>query len=760
MGYASADEANRIGTVRIRAPADNLALRLKLSSWLGRAEMRPANFPPGAVLVIKRLVDPKPGCLALSLDAARIDSFWERAVQDAVSEIYARAVRPAWNSVPTDAEAVLFADTAEMLACLAIDLIRSEAPAYWWWRSLLRNASYGGMELLSRLLLDRPEALPAVLYHLAKRDQAIVVVDAFTEEQANALLASVCRAFCLPDLTAELSPASRFSRVKLSNGDAELADLAGIDTVDGTEQHRKSSEIQTRPPFSTQPKLKPPWARWFPVGVVVPEQLPLEKACLLGVGLALYHTPAAIRSDRFLGQYRAWLDEVRSLQLLTTMTAEKTEFQAAPLPTMEHSAVVAEAADRAEASMQRFSETKQPDFEAALRDVKHSEINTGRNSDSLRAETVSAVLITAGDQQKAVDDQVFTAKGEYREWPQNSVPPVAEPSLTFPVKPDSSANSGPNRKDSAFDRQETRREERIAPALDGYEGNQAGINTTEMVSRASEPAVVETEWALQLEGGVDSGLGGAFYLINLMAYLDLPDCFEADWQLASDVGAWGVLNLLCRALLDETANQDLAADPIWPVLAVLAGIELGELPGAALAGCEEFRLPLAWPLFGADDAQPQAFAWAADVQSLWLWSEEGWLIADVLLSGEPAESQAQNLAAAYASDFILVWRTCAEIPLAHFRGSLLAGLNPALLRWLERVIPYLRFHLQRTLKWSQDGSLTGLLFYHPAKVYVSSLHVDVFMSLNDILLALRMAGLDRDPGWLPEFGRVVLLHFD
>jgi len=38
--------------------------------------------------------------------------------------------------------------------------------------------------------------------------------------------------------------------------------------------------------------------------------------------------------------------------------------------------------------------------------------------------------------------------------------------------------------------------------------------------------------------------------------------------------------------------------------------------------------------------------------------------------------------------------------------------------------------------------------------------VDVFMSLNDISLPLRMAGLDRNPGWLPEFGRFMLLHFN
>ena len=33
-----------------------------------------------------------------------------------------------------------------------------------------------------------------------------------------------------------------------------------------------------------------------------------------------------------------------------------------------------------------------------------------------------------------------------------------------------------------------------------------------------------------------TGLGGVLYLINLMVALDLPDCFEEGWRLASDVG--------------------------------------------------------------------------------------------------------------------------------------------------------------------------------------------------------------------------------
>jgi hypothetical protein len=36
----------------------------------------------------------------------------------------------------------------------------------------------------------------------------------------------------------------------------------------------------------------------------------------------------------------------------------------------------------------------------------------------------------------------------------------------------------------------------------------------------------------------------------------------------------------------------------------------------------------------------------------------------------------------------------------------------------------------------------------------------VLFALDQIDLELRLIGLDRDPGWLPAFGRVVLLHYE
>jgi hypothetical protein len=38
--------------------------------------------------------------------------------------------------------------------------------------------------------------------------------------------------------------------------------------------------------------------------------------------------------------------------------------------------------------------------------------------------------------------------------------------------------------------------------------------------------------------------------------------------------------------------------------------------------------------------------------------------------------------------------------------------------------------------------------------------VDVVMSRDAVSIAVRLAGLDRDPGWLPSFGRIIKIHFE
>ena len=89
------------------------------------------------------------------------------------------------------------------------------------------------------------------------------------------------------------------------------------------------------------------------------------------------------------------------------------------------------------------------------------------------------------------------------------------------------------------------------------------------------------------------------------------------------------------------------------------------------------------------------------------------------------------------------------------------GITGGLRDWLGLVLPHLRLRLALGLGLDpvRPEDLPPLLLLHPGRVHVTSTHVDIVMDLASIALPVRISGLDRDPGWVPAFGRVVQFHF-
>jgi hypothetical protein len=277
------------------------------------------------------------------------------------------------------------------------------------------------------------------------------------------------------------------------------------------------------------------------------------------------------------------------------------------------------------------------------------------------------------------------------------------------------------------------------------------------------PQAVRRALALHLEGGVETRLGGVLYLINLMQHLHLPACFEADWWLASQVGAWGVLEVLGRSLLARE-GEDWSADSLWTALACLDGRLPGVLPGETCSGSDRFCLPVSWE---APEAEQDAvvYYWATRHQRLRLWSAPGYMLEDGPRHATAPEEQAGTALRRYrraAAPGQLVPAAFEQAPLADLSSPLVVGLNPHLRRWLALVLPYICLRLHRALgsAAAEVCDLHQVLLLRPGRLYVSSSHVDLILRLDDISLPVRLAGLDRDPGWLPDFARVVLFHFE
>jgi hypothetical protein len=216
--------------------------------------------------------------------------------------------------------------------------------------------------------------------------------------------------------------------------------------------------------------------------------------------------------------------------------------------------------------------------------------------------------------------------------------------------------------------------------------------------------------------GAFTELGGVLFLINVMQRLDLPDCFEPDWRLASQVGPWSVLELLGRALLPDAARLptfpkvgNLAADPLWAALAVLAGRQIGEPAGANVTGPDSMQIPAFW--------------------ARWL-------------GAGSVTGKRIDLAGVQPLD-----------------GLLLAGASFAVRRWLAVVTPLLRQMLAAALG-IETGDAAAALLLRRGQLYVTPSHVDLVMPLDGVSLPVRLAGLDFDPGWLPAYGRVVQVHYE
>ena len=71
----------------------------------------------------------------------------------------------------------------------------------------------------------------------------------------------------------------------------------------------------------------------------------------------------------------------------------------------------------------------------------------------------------------------------------------------------------------------------------------------------------------------------------------------------------------------------------------------------------------------------------------------------------------------------------------------------------------LRPELSLALGCAPDA-VGDVLLRYPGWVEATTTHVDVALSLAGLPIAVRLAGLDRDPGWIPAAGRTVAFHFD
>lgn len=125
-----------------RTPAGTQPVAARLALQALGADLEdalPRGLPPQALLWLRRLQLPAPEAALLRPAPAAWRQDWIAAGRERMDVALAQAVRPALGPVPETAPAVLFADAAEMLACLALAAQAGQLDR-WWWRGLLGRA--------------------------------------------------------------------------------------------------------------------------------------------------------------------------------------------------------------------------------------------------------------------------------------------------------------------------------------------------------------------------------------------------------------------------------------------------------------------------------------------------------------------------------------------------------------------------------------------------------------------------------------------
>jgi hypothetical protein len=242
-------------------------------------------------------------------------------------------------------------------------------------------------------------------------------------------------------------------------------------------------------------------------------------------------------------------------------------------------------------------------------------------------------------------------------------------------------------------------------------------------------------------GPVRTAFGGAFYLLNLALFLGLYGDFTRPRDPGIKLDPWDLVALLSRRL----AGPAVRRDPLWPLLARLAGRPARTPPGTG------FRPPRAW-------RTPRAWLAPFDAGGEWSWSAAGGTLRLLHPAGFPTVAVPRTASPPRVQLARELARLPAPVDQLH-RRSLPSERRAPLDRWLARLGDYAEARIRLALALDGSEDLADVLLRRRATVFVTPARADVVLSLADLPLSIRFAGLDRTPGWLPAAGRQIVLHF-
>lgn len=151
-------------------------------------DLHPASLPRSAILCVRKLRDCSRRLRLQATPELAALNRWRQATVAALDSAAHGAVRPARGPVPATAEAVLFADEAEFLACLALDWCQGRFAERWWWQGVFANKPCPSWPAV---WLEKPEFIPAAVELVAEQREVDALARKVLPAEARQLLAAV-----------------------------------------------------------------------------------------------------------------------------------------------------------------------------------------------------------------------------------------------------------------------------------------------------------------------------------------------------------------------------------------------------------------------------------------------------------------------------------------------------------------------------------------------------------------------------------------
>jgi hypothetical protein len=711
---AGVSAVNRLSSLQ-RFTDGDVAIRLRVSHLVESVDFEPDDLPPAATLIVRRFVDPMPRGLRSHASALVPSPSWESAARSGLADLARGAARPARDAIPSNAKAVLFADQAELLACFSHDLLRGEASSLWWWRVLLRTLSSSTQQGLVELWRREARYVPAALAHLAARRQAEWVLNTFSSAQAWTILEDVTRAF-------EIGSLCTISRqpFRSSSSDIPAPRSAWPANVEDALETTASMDM-------------PPWHDVLAEDLV-PARLEHERMALLGVCLMLGHSPAIARSRRFAAAFSHWYRSAKAEAGRQVETKHWIESEVKAAPSHSSATWLTERPPVSAIDLLRglhqCAEDSSAETRASENEPKEHFISTERNSEALLTGATSASGALNYHGEDAAVEERTSEKAPDKNDSQRRLNPAIEAIA---------------RSDQAL---------RDALAEETVESPDSKLELFEAIQPISQ-----TLRQMNAGDGVVTELGGILFLVNVLKALRLPGSLEQACDCELGLGSWEMIELIARCMIGP-GYDPLSSDPIWIALASLDGRSPQQKAGIHFASPNCYRIPGEWISALRPSHLPGDLAIRLRGRQLEVWHRIGFPCMIRQFEHPPSRSQIER--AMEESFGPAVGPFLRRYPRSWAIGRLLDFTPERSLRsFLSFLLPFIGWRLAAAIspQRTQKPVHAEDILLRTGKIWVTSSHVDLVMDLRQATGPVRLAGLDADPGWVPELGRVIKFHF-